>query len=312
MKYRTKSADVLNEADRFQRIVDWRLFCMDQENQLWGFSKEVDWIPGDPMYTHPDKLRFMNQFGMPDWWYDDDGRPGNFVRPMIQTIDYIDEAHESVLWPYGACRTELVRRYDSMRCADCDVDWLNSQDGDTCWMCGTTHESLKMSKPIKLFSNAQLDSASSSIALQDFIRTQMEHFSIGFSEGVRQTRESMRGLSVQFVIMDEIVTTADIARLSWGGDLIEPCVPVEYWRPTQTCYTVYPASDQEIELVRPVFADIDVPYSGARVEMPEDFDLACGLDTSLYGPRMPEPRDFSQWEYRPRLAPPTTPFRRNQ
>jgi hypothetical protein len=104
VKYKAKSGDVLNDADRFERILDWTLFTAEQETMLW--SNPSDWKPGDFMFEHPGDR------------YD---RMGEYVRPMVQEI--LPDRFNS-LGPL------MVR---TVRCVDCSVNWIGE---DPCWVCG--------------------------------------------------------------------------------------------------------------------------------------------------------------------------------
>lgn len=97
-----KSVAILNEADDFGRILDWQLFCMEQENLLWGYRESVEWLPGDPLYPYPNRI-----------WFDINGQ-GNYVRPLVEVLD------DFYLGP-------------GVRCEDCQVSWWGR---DPCWMCG--------------------------------------------------------------------------------------------------------------------------------------------------------------------------------
>lgn len=114
-RYLVKSAEVLNDADAFQKILDWELFAMEQEARLYGYDgSEVThrgsvWTPGDPIHGHPHATYdFRAEFQ--EWT----GPWGNHVRPMVEDLPAPDERQ------YGA------------RCKPCGVSWA---DGDICWMC---------------------------------------------------------------------------------------------------------------------------------------------------------------------------------
>ena len=53
-KYLEKSAAVLSEADRMQAIMDWQLFCYEQERMLYGDHFVVLWKPGELLYGRPE------------------------------------------------------------------------------------------------------------------------------------------------------------------------------------------------------------------------------------------------------------------
>jgi hypothetical protein len=129
MKYRTQSANVLNEADRFQAILDWQLFCMEQDSMLWGDNSEYDgqWRPGVPIHEHPyvlsadlhQRILFDRNPTEIDLW---DGSFGNHVRPMLQEFDDGDQ-------------------YGPTIC--CDVSWSQVESPSQCWVCGKEFQSLK-------------------------------------------------------------------------------------------------------------------------------------------------------------------------
>lgn len=120
-KYNVQSAGVLNEADRFERILNWQLFCIEQETMLFGANAEVGWVPGDPMYPHPYYVDRRDE-------YDDDGEElelegyyGNCVRPMYQLYDDVPSYF----------------RHGLNSCKDCDVggDAMDTH----CWSCGKAY-----------------------------------------------------------------------------------------------------------------------------------------------------------------------------
>lgn len=114
-KYRTKSADVLNEADRYQKQLDWQLFAYEQERRLYELRDDVDWIPGEPLYAHPDAVGYR------------------FVPPGVEfDADFIE-------WPgsWGNCPRAMIEQIEEifllMRCEDCEVRWSGLEP---CWVCG--------------------------------------------------------------------------------------------------------------------------------------------------------------------------------
>lgn len=157
MRYKTKSADVLNAADRFENILNWQLFCLDQEQLLYGHNPDVEWVPGDFLHKHP-KARFTDEVEAVldsqedvseeelEWLYEE-GPLGNCVRPMFQTFEYAGPG-ESCL-DYSVY--QKVRAYWSVLCEPCGVSWSIWVD-QHCWNCGTEFE--KPEKPKRLsFSN---------------------------------------------------------------------------------------------------------------------------------------------------------------
>lgn len=145
MKYRIKSADVLNEADRYERVLNHQIFVMEQENLLWGYREDISWLPGDFLYPHPEgnysvcgggddcdplvsrryddvELRNCTQRRYYYWDRDpDDNYEGNCVRRMVELFDDGD-------------------RYPAiLKCKSCEVSWVGPEP---CFVCG------EFSKPI--------------------------------------------------------------------------------------------------------------------------------------------------------------------
>lgn len=152
MKYRTQSANVLNEADRFQAILDWQLFCMEQETVLYGYSEDTSWTPGDPINTNPKQRErdlenrlFMGRATEEDLW---DGPWGNHLRPMFQVYDFINRSGDD---EGLATRTERTAFYPWVRCEPCGVSW---NDSDECWVCGKFYPRLD-TKPKGIFGSAR-------------------------------------------------------------------------------------------------------------------------------------------------------------
>ena len=121
MKYNKISADVLNEADRFERILNWQLFCSQQEAMLWDYAgtSESKWNPGDNLWRHPMFRDFASENALP--WdeaqeFGSQMYGGNHIRPMFELL-------------------EDGERYAYMACDDCDVSWARSVEKD-CWNCG--------------------------------------------------------------------------------------------------------------------------------------------------------------------------------
>lgn len=110
---RTKSAEVLDEADRFEDILNWQLFKIEQDQMLWGARMEApkDWYPGFPMYKRPFGVTGAILYGR------------QVVRPMFQLFEGNDQldTHDSDDF------------YLSRGCTECEVMW----DGPAgCWVCG--------------------------------------------------------------------------------------------------------------------------------------------------------------------------------
>lgn len=103
-KYLEKSASVLSEADRMQAIMDWQLFCYEQETRQFEERFVVTWRPGDYLYPHPDKI-------------DDELNGGSqYARRMF---DLHDDGSP----------------YELMACKTCEVSWNLSVTRE-CWLCG--------------------------------------------------------------------------------------------------------------------------------------------------------------------------------
>lgn len=137
MRYKQKTADVLNEADRFQRILDFQLFASEQEARLYNFAgkdDQIEWRPGDSIWRHPAVLRFRGshreeEFGFGPW--------GNYVRPMIEEFDLIMGLTESVRHRPrvdGSWAIDSTRAYFGDPIC-CEVWWDRTKEAE-CWMCG--------------------------------------------------------------------------------------------------------------------------------------------------------------------------------
>jgi hypothetical protein len=145
MRYRTQSANVLNEADRFQAILDWQLFSSEQDARLFNYNEEVDWKPGVPLYDHPHSVDYngCSCYDCRESEPIEDGRYyGNHVRPFLQTIEYYDDDLDG--WRGNSC--EQLRRYQPMLCESCDVWWLRDENPSECWVCGAEFPGLKRLK----------------------------------------------------------------------------------------------------------------------------------------------------------------------
>lgn len=103
-RYRTQSANVLNEADQFSQILDWELFTADQDALLWG-GNETEWKPGTPLVTHPHER--IDDLG---------GHP----RPIFELMSDVVFHNRDQIWFLTMCEK-------------CQVSW---EVGSSCWMCG--------------------------------------------------------------------------------------------------------------------------------------------------------------------------------
>jgi len=110
---RTQSAEVLNDADAFERKASWIAF-QEEISFVWAWSPADPeaWIPGEPLFVNPDFIPGNNW----DHLFSGDlswGPEGNCVAPMYDLRE--DMAH-------------------SMRCEDCEVDWVGIEE--PCFICG--------------------------------------------------------------------------------------------------------------------------------------------------------------------------------
>lgn len=137
-KYRTKSADVLNEADRYERILNHRLFAMEQDNQLWGYREDVSWIPGDFIYPHPG-----GNYSVCDEPDCDPSRARRFDDPNLRNCNHrryhywADDALESYSGNTPRYLIDVLddRNVHTVRCKPCQVYWVGN---DPCFSCGET------------------------------------------------------------------------------------------------------------------------------------------------------------------------------
>lgn len=243
MRYRTQSASVLNEADRFQAILDWQLFVHEQERMLWGDNPKYfgPWRPGDPIEKAPwlKALDFDRRLDMDedipeeDWW---DGPMGNHPRPMFQVYDFVSR-DEMIGWG-PQTRIERSMTYPIVRCEPCGVSW--DATVAECWVCGTEYPTLApiVYKKGRTFSEAwvhnhaeplgnifdietvevRADGVYANMRLRDEITWGLERemgeawrnlmqgmleSSRNARRGFHQVSNSMRGLSASLVIFDE-------------------------------------------------------------------------------------------------------------
>lgn len=118
MKYRTQSAEVLNEADALERKLDYMLFVQEQNARLW--SDPSDWVPGDPIAETEWGLNHYHEMigRIQHFVWRESGPLGNVMRPMFQLFED-DDTMES---------------REEVRCEDCDV-WFGFPE-NTCFVCG--------------------------------------------------------------------------------------------------------------------------------------------------------------------------------
>lgn len=302
MKYNLKSADVLNEADRFEQILNWTLFTSEQDRMLWGYNPKIEWTPGLPMYRDPraiDPDEWRSEFG--DWEYDsqDEENPnywqgpwGNCARPMYELYEDGNEH-----WP--------------QMCDPCQVSW---RGGITCWNCGTDYPEFEGTsaameyKPFEFrFLSPRVDLDRNEVTFtvdvdimaalrrqQEIMNRTMESMTRSFQRLSNTWRERY----------DEIFNVNDghHIHLEWSASAMPE--PLE-WVPA-------PRADDHICGARPVFTIIDEaePFFTESVvvngiALPENW---AELRADVPLPERPG-RDFTQWSERT-YGPPTTQSRR--
>lgn len=104
MKYRTQSANVLNEADRFETQLRWILFKQEQEAVHTALLLDTGWAPGNPLHEYPNSYL-----------------GGQYVRYMVDLLP-LDRFHD-----------EDGIKYFRARCDECEVSW---EGYDPCFSCG--------------------------------------------------------------------------------------------------------------------------------------------------------------------------------
>lgn len=310
MKYRTKSADVLNDADRFERILSWTLHTLEQENMLWHNPHESKWKPGIPMYKDPRYLDFgvYTDPNTPDDYYEWEGPPGNHARPMIEEM--IDG-----------------NAYSIMRCKPCGV----SSHDDVCWMCGEKYPTMGWEKlaervytpgvdhgvlyvPTNDFRSAYEDQ--SRVLAQAFDVEETEHglrayitFNLEVEMGPdwrAMMNRMMEGFSVAHERTQEIAVATDRAREAFSG-------AQEAYRNALNAFTIYDEASQldawPSELLEESLyglADVPDQFTSGAVELPANW---ADLRPPVPLPEMPGPRDYSD-DLPLRSGPPTTPTNR--
>lgn len=284
MHYRTQTANVLNDADRYQRILDWQLFVMEQEARLYGYNPDTTWLPGEPLYPDP---RTIYRGCSCDECDNDEmphGYEGNCVRPMFQILD-------------DGIEYELL----TARCKDCEVSWRGKET--VCWSCGKeikpilppVWEAKSFERPIGRITQIHEDQlglyATFDIEMTsrvfNFMRDdswislfventhRMTQAFLGMGRAFNRASESFRGLTPQRLILDE-----------WAS--VEP-----YFPPTPPA-NPFKREDRPIVLVPPVAADLTTPVQGPLMKLPEDVDISAKRIPPL--PKIPESRDFSKMD----------------
>lgn len=134
--YKTQSAKVLNDADRFERIMAWREFTEEQDTRLWAIhSEEVDrmlwhdfvrkyptnyygtppgvrWYPGVPLLVDPRRRFYFSE--------EAGGETVRYLFDILETDPMHPDYHDG--WKFIP------------RCTDCLVSWVGEEE--PCWMCG--------------------------------------------------------------------------------------------------------------------------------------------------------------------------------
>lgn len=160
-KYRTQSATVLNDADALERRMDWILFAQEQDARLWGNSEE--WLPGDPLFTHPWLIPTSGCDCCPA--EEESEYTGHTVRPIFQVFEVDD----------------TLNSYIPARCEPCGVSWHGDE---VCFVCDAERKSpyFQRSMPPMYYG---VNTVSFS-AMFD-----------GFTEGMRLAGESIARLDIQ-------------------------------------------------------------------------------------------------------------------
>lgn len=185
MTRRSHSAQVLDEADKSERKLDWILFKIAQEKILYR-SGPGQWKPGDFLVAHP-WLRPVIVF------YDENGREVDYgepqsIRPMAQ----------------------VMQDYAYAKCKDCQVSW---GEGDDCWICGKTviTKSSKMITDIYAQAYANVREEMSSAWRRAFGAM------LGIGEAAHRATGAMRGLRPRNVVLDETVGL-DLQPIIWYAE----------------------------------------------------------------------------------------------
>lgn len=280
MKYKTQSANVLNDADRFEQILNVTLFNQAQDQLLWGHNPDVDWRPGDPIYEDPRwAYDYRPEHGALNW---EDGDWGNHVRPMIQ--EYIDG-----------------NRPARMRCEPCGVSWSWNSKDDICWMCGEERPyspgllDFFSISPMLLHLPPGYAEWRNSVAAHvdaEVIRPPANaprfefNFTIQEMHIERQMLVFMTGMQTAMDrAADDIRVTsrrvhAIFSRRNGRTELSEAAATIRGFRPQFTLL-------DEMPPYRPVRFEI------AGVELPSNW---ATLRSEIPMPELPEPPDYSEWQ----------------
>lgn len=301
MKYRTKSADVLSEADRAQRVLEWRLFQLEQEAILynpinpdgWDKTSPEVWQPGVPLYSRPHVIG-----------HDDEGFAiiqGNCISPMIMTYEYIDAEEvwgEGELSPFQwASRCERIAMWPVVGCEPCGVGWSKRDDGYICWMCGADYT--PEPSPFDFKTIGHIEGVTMTINGVE-IRGQVDFSPVIGSmrrvgEAAQRAAPAFRQMAAHYhAVMQEFVVTDEQFRLitgfnrqldaySIGYDMDRNAHVVPYIPPANT--NPFRVEEREIELVPRVYAE-PLPPAVRRARrfgrLPITF--ASGWERQLYRP----------------------------
>jgi hypothetical protein len=131
-----QSVDILDDAERFEDVLNWQLFKIEQDQMLWGARMEYpeDWYPGFPMYKRPASILGAALNG------------GQWIRPMFQLFD-----------GNASLETQDYREFDLNRlCETCCVKWEGPAG---CWVCGEGEIEYEepIQKPMTVFTDYDID-----------------------------------------------------------------------------------------------------------------------------------------------------------
>lgn len=230
MKYRTQTANVLNEADRYGHILDHQVFVAEQELLLYSAPYE-EWRPGDQIHPHPSGNYSVCDYGCHanqdgalalryddvrlrecdhrrhHYWADLTGREGYAVGSgncPRQMIDIIDDTSSSL--------SRLFDYQPHHECERCDVAW-SAVEGTICWSCHISTVPFGPANQTEVIVDSPMS------AFWDL--TGHRIFEAGVSQGVLYVPESNRGVSWNG--LTTITDSDDQRRIyaAFSGDLLE-------------------------------------------------------------------------------------------
>lgn len=290
-----RSTAVLDEADRASRVMDWVLFCHEQEQILYG-GDENEWRPGKPLGRRPLGEFFGQQT----------------VRRMIDVFD--DLAYEA--W----CESNQLAR-----CEFCDVWFIR---WGLCWICCTAAKPLgphREPAPLKFFAN--IDTIQFTHTMET-VSAAMQDFGMTMQEAYRRMLENLDYLNG----MRPMTGAEDQNRRMRWDEYVDSGMPVYDAETNERIYepvrfyasplrdledvSLYPTATEAWRganvdyMVVDEVSDIQWPNASVSmtlrdpepiVELPEDLDLSGVSPVPL--PRMPEvhiPERFTRdVQYRP-------------